>query len=244
MREKKVLTLGFFDGIHIGHAALLRCALQLAVQARAEAAVMTFDVHPDALITGRSVPLINSAEDRHDLLRRLFHIENVFLLPFNEETRRMPWDVFLRQLTAQHNVAGYVVGHDFRFGWMGQGNGEKLSDWCEEHGLLHQVIPPVTLEGQVVSSTGIRQLLARGDLAGANRRLGHAHQLTADCVNGVLTIPDGVETLPDGRYSAFIQNETTGLYQGVVATALQRTLTLDDATIHGHVRLEFTGCLC
>ena len=78
---------------------------------------------------------------------------------------------------AEMDAAWVVVGHDFRFGWKGEGTAERLQSYCAEHGLGCDVIPAVTLEGKVVSSTYIRDLISEGEMEAANRFLGHPHSL-------------------------------------------------------------------
>ena len=180
MKEKKtVLALGFFDGLHLGHAALLHRAKEVSQTLGAEAAVLTFDVHPDLFVRGEAVRLVCSAHDRAYILRRFFGIDRVRYVHFNAETMRTDWRVFLEQLVGvYHGTAHFVVGYDFRFGYGGCGTAELLREWCASRGLGCDVIPAVTLDGGVVSSTRIRALLAEGDIAAANRLLGHPYLLT------------------------------------------------------------------
>ena len=179
MKEKKtVLALGFFDGLHLGHAALLRRAKEVAETLGAEAAALTFDAHPDLFVRGEPVRLVCSAHDRAYILRRFFGIDRVCYIHFNAETMRTDWRVFLEQLAGTYGAAHFVVGYDFRFGHGGRGTAALLSEWCAECGLGCDVIPAVTLDGGVVSSTRIRALLAEGDISAANRLLGHPYLLT------------------------------------------------------------------
>ena len=89
---KRAIALGFFDGVHMGHAALLQRTKQRAAEIGAQPSVLSFDVHPDNLVFGRETPLINSAEGREDIIRRLFGIENVVFIHFNRHVMQMPWD--------------------------------------------------------------------------------------------------------------------------------------------------------
>ena len=224
-REKKcVLALGFFDGVHRGHAALLRRTVQRAAELGCESAVMTFDAHPDTLVRGEPVALINSAPDRAWLIRTLYGIDWVEFFRFNEETMRMPWETFLDEIRRDICVH-FVVGYDFRFGWKGEGNTEKLREYCARHSLGCDVIGKVELHGITVSSTYIRQLLSAGDMTAAREFMGHPHILTdvvrrghrlgrhlgAPTVNmqfapGVLVPPHGVYAarvrLPEGDFAA------------------------------------------
>ena len=175
---KRVLALGFFDGVHLGHAALLRRTAERAAELGCESAVMTFDTHPDTLVRGEAVELINSAPDRAWLIRHYFGIDRVEFLRFTEETMRMPWRTFLDVIGREMGVAHFVVGYDFRFGYRGEGNAARLRAYCEENALGCDVIDPVQIDGVTVSSTYIRGLLKAGDMEKAAAFLGHPHILT------------------------------------------------------------------
>ncbi len=175
---KRVLALGFFDGVHLGHASLLRRTKERAEALGAVPAVLTFDVHPDTLVRGEAVPLITSPEDRAELVRRLFGLEEILSLRFDRSLMDMPWDRFLEWLKADFGAVHLVCGHDFTFGRRGEGNPALLLEKCAALGLGADVMPKVTLDGETVSSTRIRELLLEGKLREANRLLGHPHALT------------------------------------------------------------------
>ena len=84
MNKPSVIALGFFDGVHRGHGALLRKAAQRAAELGVESAVFTFDRPPKEVVTGRTVHLINSAEDRRSLMERLYGIDRVIFAPFDD----------------------------------------------------------------------------------------------------------------------------------------------------------------
>ena len=125
--QKRVIALGFFDGIHIGHAALMRRTVVRAEEMGAIPTVMSFDVHPDTLVLGKEVPLINSAHAREELIQRLFGIESVVFIHFDRTVMQMPWQTFIQTLVDEMDAAGFVVGHDFCFGWKGEGTAAKLA---------------------------------------------------------------------------------------------------------------------
>lgn len=175
--RKRVIALGFFDGVHLGHAALMELTKKRAAELGETPAVLTFDVHPDNLVFGVEVPLINAPDGRADIIRRVFGIDSVIFIHFNREMMRMPWDVFLDKLTQELAACHFVVGHDFRFGFKGEGNAEKLRAYCAERGLGCDVVPAVKVDGEVVSSTVIRALIQRGEMERANLLLGHPHTL-------------------------------------------------------------------
>lgn len=178
MTKQKVMALGFFDGIHVGHAALINKIKQRAEETGAEPAVLTFDVHPDNLVFKKTVPLINSAEDRENILSRCFGIDDVVVIHFNQRVMHMDWQDFIDELIDEMNLRWIVVGHDFCFGYKGLGTAEKLKAYCAERGVGCDIIPAVCRDGVVVSSTLIRQLIENGEMEKVNEYLGHPHTLT------------------------------------------------------------------
>ena len=216
----RVIALGFFDGVHIGHGALLRRTRERAMELGLRAAAMSFDSHPDTLVSGVPVPLINSMDDRAALMRRLYGIDDVIFAHFDRAMMEMPWEDFLGDfLVRQHGAAHLVCGHDFRFGYRGQGTPERLREYCAAHGLGCDVIPEVLLDGRTVSSTYIRALLTEGQMEEAERYLGHAHVLSGvvrhgfgrgekiDMPTANLAFPKGVLVPAFGVYAAEAEME-------------------------------------
>lgn len=255
MGKKRVIALGFFDGIHIGHAALLRRTKERAAEIGATPSALSFDVHPDTLVFGKEVPLINSAAGRADLIRRIFGIESVIFIHFNEAVMRMPWQEFVQTLITEMDAAWVVVGHDFRFGWKGEGTAERLKEYCAEHGLGCDVIPAVTLDGRVVSSTYIRDLIAAGEMEQANRFLGHPHTLV-DTVHygyrlgtkmGTPTInmrfPDGVIVPRFGVYAAKVFLEDGSEHMAVTNVGVRPTVSGENRVSVESFILDYSGNL-
>ena len=199
--EKTVYALGFFDGVHLGHQALLREAVRLAAEAGAAPGVVTFSTHPDGLVSGSAPKLLNTREERNGLLRAA-GIESIFELPFDEKVKNTHWSSFLRQLV-EMDAAGFVCGDDFRFGAGGLGTPKKLEAFCKKQGIPYAIVPQQTLDGVRVSSTHIRHLLENGEMEQACRFLGHPHILTGEVVEGrqlgrTLGIPTANVLLPEG----------------------------------------------
>ena len=183
MQEKTIYALGFFDGVHLGHQALLNTCKALAAEYDCAAGVQTFGNHPDALVEGKAPGLINSIADREALLREM-GMERVIVLPFDNALMHTPWQDYFQRLLTEFHAGGIVCGYDFRFGDRGAGNGEKLLSACKEAGIPCRVVPEQKVEGLTVSSTRIRGFLADGNIAEANRFLGHPHRLTGKVVAG------------------------------------------------------------
>ena len=181
MKRKKIYALGFFDGVHLGHQALLEQAGKLAGKEKAVCAV-TFDRHPQSLFVNTPPKLINKTADRVALLKT-FGAEEVTVLSVTEQTMAQHWEAFLKDLVEQ-GAAGFVCGSDFRFGCRGEGSADKLQSFCAERGLACAVVEQQMLEGIRISSTHIRQLLESGQVEKANAFLGHPHRLTETVVTG------------------------------------------------------------
>ncbi|MGI5970137.1 MAG: riboflavin biosynthesis protein RibF [Oscillospiraceae bacterium] len=183
--SKKVLALGFFDGLHLGHAALLKRTNEVAKELGATPAILTFDKHPGDLIFGYTIPLINSKSDRAYLAEKYFGIRDIIFMRFDEKFMHTPWEAFIYNTLQKDNGAVHVVcGHDFHFGYKGEGNPQRLKRKCAELGIGCDVITKVEYDGITISSTYIRKLIAQGEIERANAFLGHPHTLSARVVRG------------------------------------------------------------
>lgn len=177
--QKRVIALGFFDGVHRGHGALLSRVAGKAAELGAAPAAVTFDTHPENLIFGSPMPLINSPLDRAELMCRYYGIREVIVAHFDDRMMHMPWEDFITEfLVREHGAVHLVAGHDFHFGYKGEGNPDRLREKCARLGVGCDIIPKVELDGITISSTYIRTLLAQGEIERANYFLGHPHTLT------------------------------------------------------------------
>ena len=182
MRKNKIVALGFFDGVHLGHRALLKECVRLASQTQAIPAAITFLQHPMALFTPNPPPLINSDRDREGLLRQ-YGMEAIYKYPVTKEVMSTPWADFLEELLS-YGAVGFVCGYDFRFGHKGEGNCEKLREFCAQRGVPCVIVPEQDLEGIRISSTHIRELIESGNVELAGKFMGHPHILTGKVVEG------------------------------------------------------------
>ena len=255
MRER-VIALGFFDGVHLGHGALLRRAAEEAQKRGCESAVFTFDRPPKEVITGIPCPLINSPEDRAELVRRLYGIDEMIMVPFDDEMRTTPWDRFVTDiLVGRYGAVHLVAGHDHHFGHRNQGSPELLKEKCAELGLGCDIIPAVTLDGVTVSSTYIRKLLEEGDVETARAFLGHPHVLTQTVGHGrqlgrTIGIPTANLVAPPhvllpkrGVYAAKITLPDGRAFGGVTNVGVRPTVNNgQDVTVEPWI-LDFDGDL-
>lgn len=234
---KRAIALGFFDGVHIGHAALLNRTKERAAELGAMPSVLSFDVHPDSLVFQKDVPLINSAAGREEIIRRCFGIDNVVFIHFNRHVMHMPWQDFADSVIGELQAAWVVIGHDFRFGYRGEGTAELLKAYCEERGIGCDIIPAVTLDGRIVSSTYIRSLIEKGDMAEAARYLGHPHTLSDTVRSGYhlgsklgaptinMFFPEGVLVPRHGVYAAKVYLEDGKSYLAVTNVGVRPTVS-------------------
>ena len=203
MREKTIYALGFFDGVHLGHQALLDACRMLAKATGCKAGVVTFGNHPDTLVQGQTPSLLTTPESREWILTEHFGMDRVVTLPFDAQLRSMPWEDFLNMLVEDYDGAGFVCGDDFRFGYKGQGNGKLMTEFCGTHNLPSATVEEQMVDGRRVSSTYIRKQIETGDMATAIKFLGHPYYLTGTVVKGkqlgrTLGIPTANLILPEG----------------------------------------------
>ena len=212
---KRVIALGFFDGVHKGHGALLRTVAQAADRLGAMPCAFTFDRSPTAAITGQTIPLLSSVEDRVWLMRRYYGIEEVIVAPF-DGMQKMDWQDFVSEyLQKELGCVHVVAGHDFHFGYMGKGNPQRLQEKCRELGMGCDIIQKVEQDGITISSTYIRTLIAQGEMERANQFFGHPHTLTNRVAHGKKI---GTTTLGFPTVNLLIPNGVIVPAYGVYAT--------------------------
>ena len=199
--HKRIFALGFFDGVHLGHQALLCECVRMAKAMDCETAAITFERHPQSLFRTDVPPLLSTLHDRFRLLLR-YGVEHVYPFPVTAEVMSTPWGDFLEELI-ECGAVGFVCGDDFRFGHKGEGNAESLQTFCEEKGLPCVIVPEQTLDGIRISSTHIRRLIEAGDMEAAAKFLGHPHILSGEVVHGrhlgrTIGVPTANVLIPEG----------------------------------------------
>ena len=199
--NKRIFALGFFDGVHLGHQALLGECVRLAKAMDCQTAVITFESHPKSLFLKDVPPLLTTLQDRFRLLGR-YGMEKVHPFAVTKTVMSTPWEDFLGELI-DRGAAGFVCGDDFRFGSRGEGDATKLRQFCLERKMPCIIVPEQTLDGVRISSSYIRRQIETGDMATAVRFLGHGHMLTGTVVTGRklghrLGFPTANIELPEG----------------------------------------------
>lgn len=183
--KKRVIALGFFDGVHLGHGALLERAKQVAKEKDISASVLLFDRHPSQILAGSPTPLLNTTAERKMLLSRFYEMDEYLNLTFDEKCASLSWDKFISEvLIEKFGAVHLVAGFDFRFGRFGKGDSNLLRAFCREKGIGCDIIDPVEVKGEIVSSTLIRAYLDQGHIQQATALLGHNHFLSAPVMRG------------------------------------------------------------
>ena len=191
MKPKKpaIVTIGNFDGVHLGHQMLIRQVVDRARALRLCSFAITFDPHPErVLFPERRLQYLSTAEERMRILQDL-GVDDVWICPFTTELARLEPEDFIRLVTERQPIAELWVGADFALGRGRKGTIAVLTEIGAALGWGVHMVPPYTLEGQAVSSTAIRTLLAAGAIRGVADLLGRNY-----CVDGEL---EGDELMVD-----------------------------------------------
>lgn len=250
-KDRKIFALGFFDGVHRGHQALLKACCRLAEKSNLQTAAITFLQHPLSLFCPQPPALINTVADRERLLHQ-FGINEVYKLPVTDDIMSTHWQVFLENLL-EKGAAGFVCGYDFRFGHRGEGNAEKLSAFCRERELPCIIVPEQSENGIRISSTYIRSLIEAGEMEKAVHFLGHAHIFTGTVIPGRqlgrtfgiptanFLIPNGVVVPKFGVYACKTWVDGRE-YMAVTNVGTRPTVNGDHITVEAWL-LDFEGDL-
>jgi riboflavin kinase/FMN adenylyltransferase len=221
-------AVGNFDGVHLGHQALLRAARERAAQRGGEVAVLTFDPHPARLFApALAPPLIVSLARRLELLGEA-GADRVVVEPFTPEFAAIEAVPFVRDVLARDlGARDVVVGYDFSFGRGRQGNTRLLADEGAAVGMGVTVVPPVTVNGLTCSSTKVREFVLEGRVEGAALLLGRPFEIAGEVVRGAgrgrgLGIPTA-NVIPEGELLP-----RTGIY-AARALVLEEEDDADDA---------------
>ena len=211
------ITVGIFDGVHLGHRRLLKRLISLARKEKLIAGVITFRDHPDVLFHPGSVPpYLASLEERVNLLKKE-GARKVIVLPFDKELARTDARSFVGLLLKHLRMKALVVGTDFAMGKDRKGNAGTLKSLGKELGFKVTIVPPLVIGGEIVSSTRVKEALGRGDMPKVAELLGRPFSLKRRVIPGVgrgakLGFPtanldvEPEQALPeDGVYASFAE---------------------------------------
>ena len=179
------LTIGNFDGVHIGHREILRRIGELARTRGWKASVLTFDPHPTKVVAPERSPKLLTSVDRRVELLGAAGADQILVLPFTPEVARLTPDEFVKQLLCSRlDARAILVGDNFRFGARQAGHVDTLYALGAECGFEVFIAPVVEFRGNAVSSSAIRSLLAAGNAARAARFLGRPYDIEGAIVHG------------------------------------------------------------
>jgi riboflavin kinase/FMN adenylyltransferase len=167
-----VVTVGNFDGVHLGHQYLLRQVVDRARALGLRSYAITFDPHPSMVLhPERNLEQLTDADEKVRLLREL-GIDDVWVCPFNRDLSRLGADEFMQVVAQRQPIAELWIGPDFAMGHDRKGTVSVLAMLGGEQGWALHMVPPFRLDGHVVSSTAVRQALSTGDVKEAEKLLG------------------------------------------------------------------------
>ncbi len=186
LERKSVVTIGTFDGIHLGHSDIINYVVSEAEEKNAESFVVTFEPHPRIVVQGNGdIKILTALEEKAALFEKL-NVKNLLVIEFNREFAQISYDEFVKSyLIDRINAEHLVIGHDHHFGKNRGGNEESLLNLSKSLGYRLTVIPAVSVDGIQVSSSKIRNALEAGNLESANRMLGRNYSVKGIVVEGV-----------------------------------------------------------
>jgi len=212
------VTIGVFDGIHIGHQRLLRKVVDIAQSRGLLSVAFTFDRHPEAMIPGHTPPLLLSSTEEKLAFFRNFGLDVTVIAPFdNNLALTSARDFVKRILLAKLRAKCIVIGLESTFGKEAHGNAALLTTLGEEMGFQVMVTEQILLGETVVSSTAIREAIDAGDMEGAMKMLGRPYEVSGPVISGDgrgkelgfptlnLPLPEGKVLPPDGIYAGLVQ---------------------------------------
>jgi riboflavin kinase/FMN adenylyltransferase len=245
-----VTAIGNFDGVHLGHRAILKAAIDHARAAGGTAFALTFDPLPAKLLAPARAPrLILTPHDKLEMLR-LSGIDGVIVLNFTLELSSLaPRDFVRDYLRGKIGVREVVVGHSVSFGHNRAGNAAMMVELGREFGFDTDVVGPIKIGGIEVSSTKVREAIAAGDMRGAARLLGRYHFLRGPVVRGrergrtigypTANLDNETECIPpDGVYAARVIL-ADGAYPSIASIGMRPTFSESVRSIEAHI-FDFT----
>jgi len=241
-----VLTIGVFDGVHLGHQHLMSQLKAKSREAGLLSGVITFNRHPQTLLAPHTeLPCLTSLEERVELIQGM-GVDHVVVLSFTSELARLSAREFVKLLKEYLGMRQLVIGPDFTLGQGREGNADMLRSLGQEFDFAVEVIPPIMIGAQVVSSTAIRQGLADGDVENITRMLGRRFRLSGTVVHGDhrggallgfptanLSVPSNHVLPADGIYFTLARfHLESGVWNVESGVPLPRPSTLDSNAVY------------
>lgn len=194
--RKRVITVGTFDGIHVGHQALLKTVIEKAKNYGAKSTLITFSPHPKLVVPrkdNKSIALLSTIKEKISFLEQI-GLDQFIILNFTEQFSKISSENFIEKiLIEQIGFQEIVIGHDHAFGKDRAGSFKLLKQLASKHQYRVELVDAIYLDGEIVSSTILRNLITAGAIEKANRFLGRSYTLAGRVIRG-----DGI-----GRYLSF-----------------------------------------
>lgn len=243
------LALGVFDGVHVGHQAVIARAVRAAREDGGKAFVVTFSPHPIRVMAPAKAPnsLLATLDEKAAVVKAL-GVDGVLVIRFDAEFAKMGAEEFVRKICAG-NVASVAVGEDWRFGSGRSGDVEMLRRMGADLGFELQAVPPVMWDGERISSTRIRQAIRDGNFDTVGKMLGRSYEVSGTVIEGrklgrELGFPTAnirlgdLQAPKDGVWAV----EVDGQYRGVANLGMRPTVGGDEKLLEVHV-FDFSGDL-
>ncbi len=236
------LALGFFDGIHLGHQAVIECAVDFARNTGCQSAVVTFQEHPYCFFKGVSPKYILTLEDKYKYLNEL-GVDYVFELDFGQVYRMSPAQYLEDVLVKYFYPRAISTGFNHRFGVDKSGNVKFLSDNQDRYDYVYFATPPQSIFGDVISSTAIRQFIKSGVVDMATSMLGRKFQVSGTVIKGKelgrqigfptanIIYPLDIVEPPYGVYDADVTLDDGSVHRGLVNFGVAPTVSNDNIAI-------------
>ena len=177
------LTVGVFDGVHRGHREIIRKLVQDAHANDAPAVVLTFAPHPASVLTGREMRCLTTPNERAELLTSL-GVDAVITQRFTRDLSTVPAHEYMSRLKAHLGLSHLLIGYDFALGKGREGNAPRLAEIGSELGYSVEVVPALSDESGVISSTEIRKLVSIGNMSEAAKLLGYPYSMSGEVIHG------------------------------------------------------------
>lgn len=246
----KVLSLGMFDGVHVGHLSIISLLKKTALEKQFETALLTFWPHPRKVFNPNDdIKLLNTLDEKLDLLEKA-HLDFVFLKSFDENFRNLTGEEFVRQILIEKlNIKHIIIGHDHVFGKNKSGNFELLQKLSKELNFEVEQLKAVKDGDSNISSTKIRNCLSDGNIIGANKMLGYHYSVSGKVIDGkklgrTIGYPtanievDELKLLPKkGAYivEVYVKNKS---YKGMLSIGTNPTVNGEKLTVEVYI-LDF-----
>jgi riboflavin kinase/FMN adenylyltransferase len=246
------LSLGMFDGVHLGHKSIVDELIKVGSENNLETAVLTFWPHPRFVFNpNENLKLLNTLEEKQFLLEKC-GIDTLFLKEFDEEFRNLTGEEFVRQILVDKlNIKYLIIGYDHSFGKNKSGNFELLQKLSGELGFEVERMEAINIHENNISSTKVRNALLAGNIKEANEMLGYSYSVSGTVVHGkklgrTIGYPtanietDPIKLLPKkGAYivEVFIKGEQ---YKGMLSIGTNPTVNGEKLTVEVYI-LDFEG---